>query len=231
MNGLIFVPEHNTPGINPKTGHAYADANEFQSQARMFADYHKAHGGHSFTVVKFDNAKPFADRFADIKVALNLLGHQLDCLVLMSHGWPDGVQIGVTRKNVDKLVAAVLPCLREKKLILVLDCCSTGEDGIPGTNDNAPGPGGEGGFCDKTCDSFRASGVDVTGFGHVNAAHTTKNPKVKVFTGIGVGGKWLIEPNDPRFPVWDRALHKKNGTLQFEFPFMSQAELDAALAA
>ena len=214
MRGIAFAPKRDSDGLK--------DAREFQNEARAFA------AGRDCRVCVFDNGAPMPARLAEVKQFL-ANEQSLDYVAFFCHGWADGIQAGLRRKDVREFAAWLKARIVPKKFRVLLYCCSTAEDGIKSTDDLAPGTGGEGGFADKLADELWFLGVDVEVYGHVTAGHTTRNPYVRRFTGSGnhaKGGEWLVQPKTPYWSKWVKLLTTK---YRFDYPFESQAQIESRL--
>ena len=92
------------------------------------------------------------------------------------------------------------------------------------------GPGGDGGFADALRDALSERGVTGHVDAHVTTGHTTRNPHVRRFycdgAAAGTGGDWLVAPGSPKWRRWVTAL---KGDMRFRFPWLTPAEIDAAL--
>jgi len=212
VKGVVFAPQYDSPGKKDATG-------AFLPESKRFADMHK------FTRVTFDNHRPMAQRLVDIESSLALFS-DLDCIAFFCHGWADGIQAGMTRKSLLGFCEKLVPHIRKVDFKVALYACSTAEDGLVSTNDKAAGPGGDQGFADKCGDTLKDMGVNVSVLGHVTAGHTTRNPFVRIFRG-GVGGNWLVSPDDVLWSKWVKALH---GDLRFRFPFMTAEQIRQELS-
>ena len=214
MRGIAFAPKRDSDGLK--------DAREFQNEARAFA------AGRDCRVCVFDNGAPMPARLAEVKQFL-ANEQSLDYVAFFCHGWADGIQAGLRRKDLRDFVAWLKPHINTAQFRVVLYCCSTAEDGLAATDDLAPGTGGEGGFADKLADELWFLGVDVEVYGHVTAGHTTRNPYVRRFTGSGnhaKGGEWLVQPKTPYWSKWVKLLTTK---YRFDYPFESQAQIESRL--
>jgi hypothetical protein len=228
MSALVFVPAHNTAGINPKTGEPWADADEFKREARLFCAFLRAEKKWPTPVHRFDNTAGLDERRAHVLRHLRGLAPGIVKVVaLFCHGWPSGLQSGF-RVEQAKLLARELESVSAQELTVVLWCCSTGADQDPTTDElRDPGPGGDGGFADRLRDELGELGVKATVYAHSNAGHTTRNPRVRIFLPHErAGGHWVVSPDNPLWGTWVRYLRTDG---RFRFPFLSAAELEVEL--
>lgn len=216
-SGVIPRPAHNSKDKKDVTGMFEPRANALSKE-------------YGWPVVAFDNRKPVPAKWADTKAAISKLPDgKLRTLVCLMHGWPHGLQFGLTRGAVGQFVDALLPKLDPEAAYVdfVWLACSTGEDGVASTNDKAGGPGGEGGLADDVADAFRAAGRPVRIWAHVSEGRADINPHMRVFTGEGVGGRHVIEPGSKLRKAWVQYL--KDGGWA-EFWTLTQVQLEAKLA-
>lgn len=216
MSALVLAPLRNVPGKR--------DADEFAREARAFC---KLHGYPAVAI--FNNSNDLAERRADVLRHLHALEPgSLSMLALFCHGWPDGVQAGFRSEHV-RGFARELKAVAAPELTVALYCCSTGADLRADTDEtHEPGPGGDGGFADRLRDELCELGVAATVFAHSTAGHTTRNPRVRVFTPAErAGGGWLVEPRGELWTAWLRALHDSD--MRLRFPLLTAEQLAAEL--
>lgn len=227
MSALVFAPAHNTPGINPRTGLPWKDADEFKREARLFCAFLRREKGWPTPVHLFDNTRELPERCADVlRHTRGLTPGTVKVFALFCHGWASGVQAG-WRVESAKALARELEEVAAAELVVALYCCSTGADQNPKTSERAAGPGGDGGFADRLRDELGELGVRATVYAHSTAGHTTQNPHVRIFLPEERrGGHWLVAPGGELWPAWDRYLE---GEGRFAFPFLTAAELEAEL--
>ncbi len=222
MNGLTFVPKHNTPGKKDVTGAFLPKALEFT----------RKHGG---AVVRFDNELPLAKRARTILDALGA-AKDLDYVAFFCHGWAgghSGIQAGFRVQNAPILARAIAVAAKENVRVCTY-CCELASDAdFDEDDDNVSGPAGDGGFCDIIRDELAKAGlVHARAIGHTTTAHTTANPFVRVFDADGTrnphsGGVWMIPPHDRSWRRWKSAL--KSTDLWARIPFLTRAEVEAEL--
>lgn len=217
--GVIFAPSTNTGGKG--------DAAEFKAQAIMLRDHIQSHGGVADLVI-FNNAPSMGIRAQAVAKELTAR-HDLTFVAFLCHGWPDGIQAGFTRHNAAVLARLIHDACNPNvaEIVVLLDCCATGEDGIKATNDYKMPVGGDGGFADTLADELVKLSRRPTVPCHVGPGHTSKRPFVRIMHG-GVGGSFAISPGDALWPKWTEAL---KGDLRWRYPWMSEAEIRAELTA
>jgi hypothetical protein len=216
---IVFAPMFNTRGRHDATG-------AFQPEADAFC---RARGG---TPTLIANTMPAEAMRA--QVFLRLIPDpaiQVRTVAFFCHGSGGSIQFGFNRANVDQLAAAIAEAVDVR---IVLYACNTAR------GSKAEGQmaefGGDGGFADALRDALcRAGAVNCQVDAHTTAGHTTRNPFVRRFLGMGsrvggVGGFWIVSPtNRPLWAKWRRAL--REGSLRFDFPFLSIAEIHERLTA
>jgi len=219
---LVLAPLYNTGKKKDATG-------AFRPEATVFAE---RHGVPREQVVWIDNhlSKPAmrAEVLAEIAKVKTASG-ALEALACFCHGWKTGIQFGFDKTTVGVL-AEVLVGVRDIRVPLY--ACSTAQ-GAGG--DDSTAIGGDGGFADLLRDALcQAGAVDCQVDAHTTAGHTSKNPFVRRFQGMGsqlggTGGFFIVSPSQKQlFAKWRRAL--ANTDLRRDFPFMTVAEIHAAIA-
>jgi hypothetical protein len=218
---LAFAPHDNSHGKRDATG-------AFIPEARRFA---AAAGDGS--VHLFDNSRPFAQRRREVLKRIAAHDGELDAVAFFCHGWISGMQAGFGMRSVGKLATALQGVAGSDFLVVPLFCCSTGDD--PDDDPLSAVGTGEGSFADKLRDELCKRGVIYSRvMGHTTVAHTTKNPRVVFFDGMGTpegveGGYAPVKPGTKSWKVWRRAL--RVGDFRFRFPFMTAGEIHAELGA
>lgn len=208
MNIVAFAPQFNTAGRKDATG-------AFQPEARAFL---RVVGDGSLVLI--DNRKPEAAMRAQVLAALS---PGTLTVAFFCHGLGKRIQFGFGLAHV-ALLASALAGDRNRRVVLY--ACNTGKGNEP--------VGGDGGFADELRDALcRAGCVDCRVDAHTTAGHTTCNPYVRRFEGMGspvggVGGYWLVAPGSALWTKWRTAL--RDTDLRFRFPFMSVAEIHRELA-
>lgn len=216
MTFLAIAPEHNTPGINKRTGRPWRDGDEFQREARAFA---KLHAG---KVMTFNNLRPTGARFVEVIDYLTPM-RGVDVIAFFCHGLKHAIQIGANLGNVETLAATLRAC---GATIVPLYACDAARDADGRKDDDrVDGPAGAGGFASVLArGGFR---VDA----HVTTAHTTINPFVRRFDPHDDtdDGHWLVGPGSTWWPTWRRAL-ANDRDFRLSFPLWSEERLIAELA-
>jgi hypothetical protein len=217
MSKILFAPMVDTPGKH--------DAGEFQREAHAFCKEHTSNCG----VRLFDNRLAPPQRFSQVVDWLHggNVSSLADTIAFFCHGYKTGLQFGATMQNAEKMADAIkVACVSSPKVILY--ACSAGRDGdADATDEDDPGPGGDGGYADKLRDALGRIGVRATIYAHTTAAHTTRNPFVRRFDpGEMAGGHWVVEPYSRLWGAWREALR---GSLRFRFPYLAQDQIEAEL--
>jgi hypothetical protein len=230
MTTLIITPSSNTSGKKDFTG-------AFQPESLAFKKMLATTGKFGVSIVQFDNTLPFEKRSKALYQ--QLVEEHSDDLVFFCHGWSDGIQAGFRRKDIKKLVTAWGPNDNERA---ILYCCSTGSDP---QDDSEAAPGqtredadfesgvGEGSFADTLRDELcKAGAVDCRVVAHTTAGHTTQNPHVVFFEGLGshIGGIGGMMPVPPKHKLWKTWVKALKGDLRFRYPYMSIAEIHDELS-
>jgi len=228
MNVLMFVPMYNTKGRKDATG-------AFQPEAEAFlkvlgAPYDKAN------LLTIDNRRPAKDMARSVIDKLNAV-KGIDEVAFFCHGSTGGIQFGFNRRNVAELAAALASATAEDDLTVALYCCLTG-----GASDDRHG--GDGGFADLLRDELCKAGiVNCRVDAHTTAGHTTWNPFVRRFEGMGspaggAGGYFIVPPGSKSWARWRKALRSDAPFLgrgglpaRFAFPMLSTAEIHRSLGA
>lgn len=212
---LCFRPRHNSPGKHDVTGAFAPEADKFLG----------LHGG---KVHAFDNRRPMGARRREVLEILRATPFaNYDAVAFFCHGWATGIQAGFTRAHVRELAEAV----RGFGTDVALYCCSTGAD--PQDSPKEAAGTGENSFADKLRDALCALGdVDCSVVAHSTVAHTTKNPHVLFFDGMGspvggTGGYYPVAPGSALWRAWRKRLRETD--LRLRMPFMSVADIHAEL--
>jgi hypothetical protein len=218
---LVLAPRHNTGAKKDATG-------AFQPEARAFA---QRHGVPESQVVHVDNrlSKPAMRRAVLAAIdAARSAGGGLEAAALFCHGWRTGIQLGFGSGTVGPLAEALA---RAPGVRVALYACNAARGS---SGDDAAAIGGDGGFADLLRDALCARGApDCQVDAHATAGHTTRNPYVRRFSGMGspiggAGGFFIVSPSQkPLFAAWRRAL--RDTDLRYDFPFLTVAEIHAAL--
>ena len=230
-NAAIFYSSHNTHGKKDATG-------AFIPESKRFAKHVGAPAG---SLVGVNCCKtPKTARRRIVVENMNRIYQDrgpLDTVAFFCHGWPTGIQFGWNNRDVGYL-AEILTWNTVENPTIILYACLAADDGKKNNNRNYEeiGPGTDGGFADLLRDRLWEYGaISCRVVAHKTAGHATWNPFAVAFDADGnpygndenpfVGGRWFISPNDPRWSIWRRKL-RKNTYLRYQFPFMSNAEVD-----
>lgn len=220
MRAVVFAPLHNSPGKSDATG-------AFQPEAHKFARMH----GKGVSIHLFNPRDPMYERREHVLETIGRLRPgSLDALVMLCHGWRDGIQAGFRIPDIAKLVAAVKP-KAAVDLKVILYACDTGRDGDDDRDDDRDsGPGGDGGFADVLRDGLFHAGITATVYAHTTAGHCTQNPYLRLFPPDSVmGGIWVVDPSSDLWPAWRRAM--RHTDLPLRVPFMPMADIHEELRA
>lgn len=156
---------------------------------------------------------------------LHALGGGLDLVAILCHGWRGGIQPGWTLREVPQLAAA-LAAAGAPDLKIALYACSTAIDA-----EGHPGTAGDGGFADALRDALATEAPTWRGWidAHDRAGHCCSNPYVRRMHagGVGIGGDWLIAPDDPLWPRWAAQLRDRSAgsTLRLRYPLMTREQI------
>lgn len=219
---LAFAPLHNSHGKRDATGAFIPEAHKFLNAAD------------SGKIVLFDNSKAFRLRRREVLWHIAEYREnkgQLDAVAFFCHGWISGMQAGFGMRSVGRLATVLHGVAGSDFLVVPLFCCSTGDD--PDDDPMSAVGTGDGSFADKLRDELCKRGVVYNRvMGHTTVAHTTKNPCVVFFDGMGTpegveGGYAPVKPGTKSWGPWRRAL--RVGDFRFRFPFMTAGEIHAEL--
>lgn len=225
MKALVIRPRYNEEGKKDVT-HA------FEPESERFIEVNKLDA----TRLVFDNKKPLPNRAEYILSSLKAANkvQRFDVIAFFCHGWRDGIQAGFgtkgakMQKNLEDLISVLR--LNEDQHI-ALYCCSTGASDPNISKETASGSG-DNSFADKLRDKLcQYSAVECRVVAHTTAAHTTMNPNVIFFDGMGssiggAGGYFPVPPNHELWKKWRLALRTD---FRFKFPFMSVGEIHSFL--
>ncbi len=230
MNILTLFSNTNSKGKHDATG-------AFIPEARRFALTH----GQSFERligVRCVGVKKSVRRERTLE-AIHAAGsrERLDAIAFFGHGWPQGIQFGITRKDISAL-CDVLEHTCNFDVKIVLYACLAAENDKRDKDHANVGPGTDGGFADLLRDELARKGFQGWVDAHKTAGHTTWNPYVVRFRCDAVhselygavGGSWLVEPGSESWGSWVRALKNEALGLRYRFPFMRELEIKTELA-
>jgi len=223
---LIFRPMHNSHGKRDVTG-------AFAPEADRYADTVCTKGS---MVVTINNKKPFWHRRRQVlEVFEEALDNPafFDGVAFVCHGWKHGIQLGFRSGNVDELAEWIHAVCQHSFLEVPLYCCSTGGDVL--TSRTSPGTG-DYSFADLLRDDICrwADADDFASYcrimAHETVAHTTKNPRVRFFDGMGspaggVGGYRPARPGAALWSAWKRELRNRDSDFRLWMPHLTMAEI------
>jgi len=190
---LVFYSAVNTKNKRDATG-------AFIPEARAYA---KEREVDDYNVIGVDCTKKPGHRRQVVYDAIRAVDHITE-VAFFGHGWPSGIQFGITRDQCKELAQLLAPrTIEANDLHIVLFACLAAENDIRDTDVARVGPGTNGGFADVLRDELVRKGV---GRGwvdaHKTAGHTTWNPYVVRFLCEDVkdpelgaeGGAWIVAP-------------------------------------
>jgi len=243
-----MIDAHNTIVFAPKYNTKRADATgAFQPEARRFME---RHGISSDLYHLVDNTgrgnpggKPGPKDKARMKrqvlEAIDSTLHvnaELRGVAFFCHGYRTGIQFGITNKDVGALASSIASA-SHPTVRVPLYACDTGRDKDRNRKDDLEAFGGDGGFADSLRDALCVQAArDNVVWAHTTAGHTTRNPHVRVFMGLGseygnTGGFYVVARNNRKlWKAWRQALRAKGSTLRYDFPFMEVAEIHRFLS-
>jgi hypothetical protein len=223
---IAFAPQHDRPGINPATGSPWRDATRaFIPEAKAFMRFHGCPEDQLYII---DNARTATQMRERVYRAIEeeTKKGELRGVAFFCHGFKSGIQFGIRMPNVGDLVGRLAKnCAQDVRVTFY--CCDAGRDADNDKHDDLEEFGGDDGFADHVRDRLCVEGrshcvVDA----HTSTAHTTMNPDVRRFEGMGspvggAGGYYLV----PRkkwalFSKWRAALKTD---VRFQFPFWPTA--------
>lgn len=223
---LIFRPMHNSHAKRDVTG-------AFAPEADRYIDVVGAKGS---MVVAIDNRKSFEHRRRQVLEVFAEASEDssfFDGVAFFCHGWKDGIQLGFRSRGMEALASSIHDICQHSFPEVPLYCCSTGGDVL--TSKTSPGTGDDS-FADLLRDELcRLAWVDDYAswcrvMAHETVAHTTKNPRVRFFDGMGspiggVGGYRPVRSGSALWSVWRRELRNQKSDFRFWMPHMDLAEI------
>lgn len=224
MRILVIYNSKNTPdGGNDANGAFIPEAILFERRRKALGD--------TVQRIPFDNLLPTRQRAAAF-LGLMEKADAFDVFVYLGHGLRNSLvsaQIGAAQRP-DFCRLLQKKAIDKTRMVVTLYACSTGE-----TPRTIRGPNGDGGFADLLRDDLEALGF-TSGWvdGHTTAAHATNNPYTRRFDlgpESNIGGEWLVEPKSPDWERWRARLkaRAKDDPFRFDFPYMTAAEIRAAV--
>jgi len=225
---LVVTGDRNTKGKRDYTG-------AFRPEAIHFCETHKLDPKKVVRINTTLSRYHMAAELIDV-----VEKRQPKILAIFCHGYTHGIQLGIRSPKHKRATA------KDKKMYLdftqamglkhlnptiALYACSTGND--PDDEDTAPGSGDDS-FADLLRDSLCDTGaVNCRVFAHTTAGHTTTNPYIKFFDGLGsyyggVGANFVAKPGTPEFKILGKML-RKDPEFRFRIPFMSIRHIHEAM--
>lgn len=221
---IAFAPAFDTHGRHDATG-------AFQPEARAFLKHNGAEAG-LFLISNRNTEDAMRKQVLGVLSDASAAGgDEYPTIAFFCHGLGRKIQFGFDVRNVDQLAAA-MKGLKGWALHarVVLYACNTG---MASKKEQYEPVGGDGGFADALRDAMcRADLVWARVDAHTTAGHTTRNPYVRRFEGMGspvggVGGYMLVAPGTKLWPKWRKALRDTN--LRYDVPLMSVSEIHERL--
>ena len=219
---IAFAPRHNSPNKKDATG-------AFIPEAKKFLAFHRQPASN---LVLINNDQPrkrmeqhVLDELRDPKEA------QIHGVAFFCHGLKNRIQFGFSDAA---HLAANIAIHAEPDVRVTFYACDAGRDDDRDRRDDLTEFGGDNGFADKVRDALCAAGkVHCVIDAHTTAGHTTTNPDVRRFEGMGspvggVGGYYLVARGSKTWKTWRTQLRTTD--LRFEFPYLTTAELHRRLS-
>ncbi len=212
MDGLILSTAKNRPATkNHPAEHDSTGA--FQVGANQFHAINKV----SSAPVLFDNSGEELGHYqaprANTLKAVREGGSNApwDAVAIFCHGVNSGLaSAGLFGADGAKALADAIQPRAKAGVTVILYACNAGSPG---------------GFASMLAANL--AGVQARVFGHISARHTYANPDTTVFPG----GDMVIARSSPLWKNWNDDIIDQTNDLWARFPFMTQQELEAELAA
>jgi hypothetical protein len=225
-NILVFYSSTNSKNKHDATG-------AFIPEAQAFCKLHDVPKENQIAIECI--GVPRRKRKKEVFDVIHNLGakQSFDGLAFFGHGWPNGIQFGLLRKDVEEFAQLLsMRCTTDVKIVLY--ACLAAENDVRDRELKNIGPASDGGFADLLRDSMSEWGL-LRGWvdAHKTAGHTSWNPYVVRFlcgTSDLQGGAWLVAPRSQYWRDWIKKLKDKPSGLRYRFPFMSELEIKAELA-
>jgi len=226
---LVFYSSVNTKGKNDATGAFIPEA---------FA-YAKARDVLAHNVIGVDCTKKANLRRDKVYGAIRACSIIRE-IAFFGHGWPTGIQFGITRGRQEDELASLLASKSDatKGTNVILYACLAAENDVRDSGVNNVGPATDGGFADVLRDKMVHHGIKI---GHVDAhktaGHATWNPYVIRFLCEDVkdpelgaeGGAWIVAPGSQYWKKWCNSIRNNVSGLRFRFPGMSELPIKLEL--
>lgn len=219
MRALIIHAGHNT--TKPDATGA------FIPEAKAYAKW-LASQGWTVECHPFDNRAEKPARRREVEGYIDNGAGLWDHIAFFGHGLKTSIQSGHTVDHVETL-AALLSFHCAPHVRITLYACDAARDGDRDKRDDVnDSVGGDGGFADVLRDALYARGMTGHVDAHAKPGHATKNPHIRRFDidEHTAGDGWLVAPGSPKWRAWIRSL---KGDMRFRFPWLTPAEIDAAL--
>lgn len=231
MKGVVFLPDRNAKRKD------YSGA--FLPEAKRFVS---EHGIASSTAMREIDLSSTSDQMrkavCEAIVSESKKQGKLETVAFFCHGWKDGIQLGFQTRDIPQLARAFQGHC-EQHVVVPLYACSTARDQDWHIADDIDpdSMGGDGGFADELRDSLCDIGWCVHNrvVAHATVGHSTLNPWVRFFDGMGLpsggtGGYWVIRPKGPLWKRWIAWLREQSAKFedrdnQFKFPFMTPQQI------
>ncbi len=224
MLKLAFAPMFNRPRKSDATG-------AFQPEAALFlkvADSMLPGTGRGEVVMIDNRGSPDSMRNAVLE---EIRKSQPAVVGFFCHGVVQRIQFGFDVQNVSELAAVLAEGGQD--VIVPLYTCNTG---MASLLERFRPIGGDGGFADALRDALcRAGATTCRVDAHTTAGHTTQNPYVRRFEGLGspvggIGGYMIVSPKDRvLWPRWRRALETSD--LRHRYPLLGVGTIHSLLLA
>lgn len=231
MKGVVFLPDRNSKKKD------YSGA--FLPEAKRFLSEHGIASSSALREIDISAGAEHMQKQVRTAIAAEATKQgKLETVAFFCHGWKDGIQLGFRVRDTRSLARAFQgTCVRN--VVVPLYACSTARDQDRQIADDIDPDslGGDGGFADELRDALCDIGWCVHNrvVAHATVGHSTLNPWVRFFDGMGLpsggtGGYWVIRPKGPLWRRWIAWLRETNAKQedrdnQFKFPFMTLHEI------
>jgi hypothetical protein len=224
MRFVVFAPKHNTKGRSDATG-------AFQLEALGFLRHH---GVNPRELILVDNSSMLSTQRSHVLREINTwaLCKEPVCIAFFCHGSRNGIQLGFKSKHIGRLASSIA-ALGDPGVRVALYSCDCGRDIDRERIDDLAEHGGNGGFADLLRDALCKAGcVDCMVWAHTTAGHTSKNPHVRLFAGLGssIGGDGGIYVVPRHWPQWKRWRAELRTPFRWDYPLMTLARIHAQMA-
>lgn len=213
-----FSPTTNTGTKKDATG-------AFIPEGRKFMKFHDQPEGN---LVMIDNTRSKPKMREAVFDTLQRSVEGLTGVAFFCHGLKDRIQFGIGKSDLPELSRLLAKKSRDLTLVVTLYCCDTGRDEDRDTSDDLAEHGGDNGFADNLRDALCNVGITrCVVDAHTTAAHTTMNPDVRRFEGMGslsggAGGYYIVPRGSSMRKAWIRELKTD---FRFLFPYFTTAEI------